>query len=170
LRLQTSGWKKKPLPSTWKLVQPGFGKRPGPAGFCPVTLTSPGLRAIVRRTPDPGGCRSALRSPGRTASVTWTPSPGKRWSPLTTPARTRSTISGVKTMKTAGIRACSGTATPIGWQEVTGNEVPTPRAKVMAQYRSECGDSCSHAPIPAVRARWRTRSRSGPGGAVRRWW
>ena len=32
------------------------------------------------------------------------------------------------------------------------------RAKVIAEWRRQCGESCSHEPIPAVRARRRTSS------------
>jgi NAD(P)-dependent dehydrogenase (short-subunit alcohol dehydrogenase family) len=35
-------------------------------------------------------------------------------------------------------------------------EAPTSRAKVIAEWRRLCGESCSHAPTPAVQARRRT--------------
>ena len=35
-------------------------------------------------------------------------------------------------------------------------------AKVIAEWRRQCGESCSHAPIPAVRARRRTSSHRWP--------
>jgi hypothetical protein len=64
----------------------------------------------------------------------------------------------------AGVVVAAGNAGIFGPGVVldVAQGAPASRAKVISEWRSDCGESCSHAPTPVVRARRRTSSHRWP--------